>query len=208
MKASRCLRAVAVLVVLAACGTSSAGAPVAGAYAGTVVSPPTPAPDFVLTATDGKPWDFARQTSGFVALLFFGYTHCPDVCPVHMTNIAAALHEISFDEARRVKVVFVTVDPDRDSLGRLRGWLDNFDPGFVGLRGPPADVARIETAFHLAPAVAARGPDGEYTVGHAAAVIAIVGDSVRIFYPFGTRQIDWARDLPKLVARIPGAPHG
>jgi len=181
---------------------------VTGAYAGTVISPPTPAPEFVLTATDGRPWDFDRESRGFVTLLYFGYTHCPDVCPVHMANIAAALHEIPFDLASKVKVVFVTVDPDRDSTAQLRRWLDNFDPGFVGLRGATVAVTRIEQALGLAPATAERAPGGEYIVGHPAAVLAVVGDSVRVAYPFGTRQIDWARDLPKLIERIPARPHG
>jgi protein SCO1/2 len=124
-----------------------------------------------------------------------------------MANIAAVLRRLPYSVASKVKVVFVTTDPARDSLPRLREWLGNFDPHFVGLRGPVDEVNRIQIALALPPAAA--GPaqaNGDYEVGHAAQVIAFTpDDSAHVLYPFGTRQEDWAHDLPKLVSASWGA---
>jgi protein SCO1/2 len=194
-----CLALGATLLV-AGCA-ARANDPAPGDYRGVVLVTPLAKPEFTLTATDGRPFDFRRETDGSVTLLFFGYTHCPDICPVHMANIAAVLHRLPYSVASKVKVVFVTTDPARDSLPRIREWLNNFDPSFVGLRGPIDEVNRIQIALALPPAVAQpKQADGDYSVGHSAQVIAFTADdSAHVLYPFGTRQEDWAHDLPKLV---------
>lgn len=158
-------------------------------------------PDFVLPDTDGAPFDFREETEGKLALLFFGYTHCPDACPVHLANLAAVLDDLSFTDRHRVRVVFVTTDPARDDPRRIRTWLGRFDRRFTGLRGRVEDVDRILSGLGL-PSVAAGVPDadGEYVVGHAAQVLAFTPDGLlRATYPFGTRQTDWAHDLPRLL---------
>jgi protein SCO1 len=162
-----------------------------------------PKPEFVLTDTEGRPFDFRKETDGKATLLFFGYTHCPDVCPVHLANIAAVMRDLPLDAQKRIEVVFVTADPARDTPEVIRSWLDNFDRRFVGLRGDQATVDSVMTGLGLPPAVLDEpGPEGDYSVGHASQVIAFAPDgSLRIVYPFGTRQTDWAHDLPKL-ARI------
>ena len=172
---------------------------------GLALSPPQEKPSFTLTDTQGKPFDFRKETDGYVTLLFFGYTHCPDVCPVHMSNIAQALKNMPAPDASRVKVVFVTNDPDRDDATRLRGWLDAFDPTFIGLRGTPAQVGAAEAAAHIPPSekdtTAGGAGAGAYLVGHAAYVYACTPDNIcRFLYPFGFRQSNWAHDLPLLVA--------
>jgi len=167
---------------------------------GAVLDEPLPKPDFVLTTTAGQPYDLRRETAGYVTLLFFGYTHCPDICPVHMANIAAVLHRLTPDVAGRVKVIMVTVDPERDTPERLRSWLDNFDRGFVGLTGSDSALAAAQRSLGLPPAVKeGSGPD--YGMGHAAAVFAFTADDLaHVVYPSGVRQVDWAHDLPLLVA--------
>jgi protein SCO1 len=196
---------------LLGCGRGNS-ATVSDGYRGTELHPPVAVPDFTLTATDGRPYHLKSEIEGAVALLFFGYTHCPDVCPVHMAAIASALRALPLEESGRVRVIFVTVDPERDQPRRLRSWLDNFDPGFVGLRGPVSELNRIQTALGLVPATVqtqaatgSAGPDTAYSVGHGAAVIAVIADSARVLYPFGTRELDWLHDLPRLVAAIPRA---
>ena len=171
---------------------------------GEVLAEPIPRPDFTLTDTRGEPFDFRAETDGYVTLLFFGYTHCPDVCPIHMGSIAAVLGDVGWRVRERVRVVFVTTDPERDTPERIRAWLDRFDPGFIGLRGTRAEVERVQRMLNLAPSVFQPAPDGEpggYLVGHAAQVLAFGADGpARVAYPFGTRQSDWAHDLPLLVA--------
>src|SRR5437016_14673800 len=107
-------------------------------YRGALVTPPLPKPGFVLTDTSGAPFDFWNRTQGSVTLLFFGYTYCPDQCPMHMANLGVALKKLPPGIADQVKLIFVTTDPGRDTPVQLRRWLDNFDKHFVGLTGSEA----------------------------------------------------------------------
>jgi protein SCO1 len=183
----------------AGCGVSAEGG--GRAYRGATLAHPIPRPSFTLTDTHGQPFDFRAKTDDTVTLLFFGYLNCPDVCPVHLTNIASVMHNLPYEVTGHLRVVFVTTDPARDTPEKLQAWLANFDPSFIGLRGTPEQVKAIEKSVDVAPAVAA-APDsaGNYEVGHAAQVIAFTrDDSAHVVYPFGTRQADWAHDLPLLV---------
>jgi protein SCO1/2 len=152
----------------------------------------------------GEPFEFEQETEGFVTLLFFGYTNCPDVCPLHMANIAAVLENLPPAVARQIKVVFVTTDPERDTLERLKTWLGDFNRDFVGLTGPLEQVNAIQREIGLGAAFREELPGGGYGMAHAAQVIAYTTDNLgHVVYPFGTRQADWAIDLPKLVTQGP-----
>lgn len=169
-------------------------------YRGILLPDADPRPDFVLDDMDGGRFDFRAETTDRLALLFFGYTYCPDVCPVHMASLAAVKRDLRVDDQRRMRVIFVTADPRRDTPERLREWLSNFDADFIGLRGTEAEVDAIMLGLGLPAAIrdTAAGPD--YAVGHASQVIAFPpGDAVRVIYPFGTRQADWQHDLPLLL---------
>jgi protein SCO1/2 len=172
-----------------------------GGLRGRVLPTPLAKPAAVFTDTEGRSFDLRADTDGFLTLLFFGYTHCPDVCPVHMANIAAVLAGLPPSVTGRVKVLFVTTDPARDTPERLRQWLGQFNPDFVGLRGDTATVNRVQSALMLPPAqIGTADSTGNYLVGHAAAVVAFSPDGqARAMYPFGTRQADWANDIPKLL---------
>ena len=167
---------------------------------GHVVDFPESRPDFVLTDASGDPYDLRAETEGRAVLLFFGYTYCPDVCPIHMSSIAEVIGDLGAELSRNVAVVFVTVDPERDTPARLRSWLGGFDPKFVGLRGSTAAVDSIQLALGLPPAVLADTEAGDYEVGHASPVIGFSADDQLIVrYPHGTRQEDWLHDLPILA---------
>ena len=169
-------------------------------YRGILLPNAGPRPDFTLTDMNGEVFDFRAETEGKLALLFFGYTYCPDVCPVHMASLAAVKRDLSVDEQRRMRVIFVTADPKRDTPERLRTWLGNFDVDFVGLRGSEAEVDSLMLRLALPAAIrdTAAGPD--YVVGHASQVIAFPPeDGFRVIYPFGTRQADWKHDLARLL---------
>jgi protein SCO1/2 len=186
-------------LALAGCGVSAESG--GRAYRGATLAHAIPRPSFSLTDTHGQPFDFRAKTDDTVTLLFFGYLNCPDVCPVHMTNIASVMRGLPYDVTRKIRVVFITTDPARDTPEKLQAWLGNFDPSFIGLRGTPEQVKAIEASVNVAPAVAA-APDssGNYEVGHAAQVIAFTpDDSAHVVYPFGTRQADWVHDLPLLA---------
>lgn len=175
---------------------------------GTVMETPVEKVEFTLPDTEGRPFHFRDRTDGSLTLLFFGYTYCPDVCPVHLANIAAALRDLPYDDRSRIRVVFVSTDPERDTARRIREWLDAFDRSFVGLRGPLDEVNRIQAGFGLGPASQIPGTEGVlpdssgYLVQHAAQVLAFSPhDNVaRVAYPFGARQADWRHDLPILLS--------
>ena len=170
-------------------------------YRGGLISPPLPKPRFTLTDSSGAPFDFASKTQGYTTLLFFGYTHCPDMCPLQMSTIAQALKKIPPASADRFKVVFVTTDPDRDSPQVLRAWLDHFDKRFIGLTGSEVEIAAAQIAANLSPAKkSAVRPDGAYEVGHAAFVLAYTKDNLaHVIYPVGVKEDDWVHDLPYLA---------
>jgi len=107
--------------------------------------PPLPKPRFVLPDTSGAPFDFWNRTHGSVTLLFFGYTYCPDQCPMHMANIGAALKKLPSVLPIRSSS-FCTTDPARDTPVELRRWLDNFDKHFVGLTGTEAALEAVQKA--------------------------------------------------------------
>lgn len=168
-------------------------------YRGALVEPPYVKIAFTLTDQRGQRFDFGAATEGFVTLLFFGYTHCPDICPVHMTNIAAALRRLTPTQARQIKVVFVTTDPRRDTPERLAEWLGAIDPSFIGLTGSADDINEILRAFQM-PEIDEQPSGEQYDVVHAAHVIAYGKDDLgHLIYPFGIRQADWVHDLPLLV---------
>lgn len=165
---------------------------------GTVLAEPWPRPDFTLTTTDGEPFDFAAETAGRLTLLFFGYTSCPDICPIHLATLAGAIERGDVPDPI---VVFVGVDAARDTPEVVRAFLDRYDTDFIGLVGTPAelDAAQIATGV---PVAIAEPPDesGEYLVGHAAQIIAYTPDDLaHVVYPFGVRRQDWVKDLPRLA---------
>ena len=193
--------ALAALGLVAACRRGEQGdALLPGGLHGAILRPALPKPDFRLVDESGRPFDFRRETDGYLTFLYFGYTHCADVCPVQMANLAGALHQLPPASVQRMKVVFVTTDPARDSAARLRQWLGFFDPGFIGLTGTPAALRAAQLASGLPPAEREDIPGGGYGVGHAAQVLVFTpDDSERAQYPFGIRQEDWAHDLPRLL---------
>jgi protein SCO1/2 len=182
------------VLALVACGRDVASDELQGA----TVDPPKPKPSFVLTDTSGNRYDFGEETEGKLTLLYFGYLNCPDVCPVHLAQIAETFDRLPAI-ARDAAVVFVSVDPDRDSLGDIRAFLDNFDTRFVGLTGTLEELEVAQTAAGVPPAVFV-GQGDDYTVDHSGIVIAYAPDGMNhSVYPFGVRQSEWNNDLQILA---------
>jgi len=169
-------------------------------YRGGLVAPPLPKPRFVLTDTSGAPFDFWNRTQGSITLLFFGYTYCPDQCPMHMANIGAALKRLPPGIPDQVKLVFVTTDPARDTPAQLRWWLDNFDKHFVGLTGSEATLAAAQKAAGVPPAQKTDLRNGNYSTAHGNFVVAYTKDNLgHVIYPGGVSKDDWIHDLPLLI---------
>lgn len=203
---SRLLATASLLAVVTGCKPAEPKPFNGEGLSGPQIVPPLPKPELVLTTTDGKPYDIRKETEGYVTLLFFGYTNCPDVCPVHMANIAGAMKRLGPEITNRIKVVFVTVDPARDTPEVIRTWLNHFDDRFIGLRGDSASVASAFTQLRLGQAMQEPSADStnkaKYTIGHSAIVLAYGTDNLaHVVYPFGIRQADWSKDLALLVQR-------
>jgi len=171
-----------------------------GSYRGGLVTPPLPKPGFVLTDTSGAPFDFKQRTEGYVTLLFFGYTNCPDQCPMHMANLGAALKRVPDEIADQIKLVFVTTDPARDSSDVMRRWLDLFDRRAIGLTGAEPVIEAVQRAAGV-PAATKTGPaNTNYGVTHANFVLAYSKDNLaHVIYPGGVSKEDWVHDLPLLI---------
>lgn len=198
------LLATACLMLLGGCAIEGRKSRNPSELRGWIVDDPLPKADFALESMNGGDFSFLKETEGFVTLLFFGYTYCPDICPLHMANISAVLKKLTPDVANQIKVVFVTTDPERDTPERLREWLGHFDRKFVGLRGTLDEVNAIQTSIGLGAAFREEMPSGEYGMAHAAQVLAYTTDNkAHVMYAFGTRQEDWAHDLPILVTKGP-----
>ncbi|MDB5942747.1 MAG: family protein-like protein [Ramlibacter sp.] len=105
------------------------------------------AKDFNLPDQDGRMRSL-KDFAGKVVVLFFGYTQCPDVCPTTMTELAQVKKLLGAD-GEKVQVLFVTVDPERDTPEVLKAYMANFDPGFVALRGSPEQLAAMAKDFKV-----------------------------------------------------------
>src|SRR5690348_9958047 len=169
-------------------------------YGGGVITPPLPKPRFTLVDTSGALFDFHEKTRGYVTLLFFGYTYCPDQCPMHMANLGAALKKLPAGIANQIKLVFVTTDPARDTPAVLRRWLDLFDRRFIGLTGSERAIEAVQRVSGVPPAIKTGPSKTDYGVSHANFVLAYTKDNfAHVIYPGGVGTEDWVHDLPSLI---------
>lgn len=229
--AGRSALALTAILLAAGCGAGAGQTAPAGSIDGDVAwhgiepQPVPDRPDFVLTDTDGKPYDFRAETAGRPTLVYFGYTNCPDECPTAMADIAAALRQTPADVRDEVVVLLVTTDPTRDTPEVLREWLDRFDTEFIGLVGTAPDIDAAQVAVGIQPATQGgpiptlpgkpnehvdkpgtaphthTGPLG-YGVNHTDVIFAYSSDDrLPVVYPGGTLPSDIAADLPALVTK-------
>lgn len=197
---------VAGVALLAGCASEGPVATIAtpsntSGFEGTYVDPPLPKPDVTLTDTDGKPFNIAKDTAGKVTALYFGYTHCPDVCPTTMADLSVALGQLPQDVAKQVDVVFVTTDPQRDTPKKIAKWLDSFTAkDLVGLSGPMAKIQKAAETDGIFIDPPVKNDDGTVTVEHGAQVIVFnkQGEGELIFSS-GFEPDEVAHDLQKLV---------
>lgn len=146
-------------------------------------------------ANDGKPVSEADYR-GKVVVLYFGYTHCPDICPTTLANLAEALGRLSA-RAGDVRVLFVTVDPARDTLAQMKGYVNSFAPQVDGLRGTDNQLVALARRYRVAYGVT---PGPPYEVMHANAVFFFGRDSRARLVATGTKDIDGlTADLKRLL---------
>ena len=153
----------------------------------TAYHPARPEPPLQLTDQDGHPFDIA-SLKGTPVFVYFGYTHCPDVCPTTLADLRAAIQTANLP----AKVVFVTVDPARDNAAWIKSYLDAYKAGFIGLTGTADQIATAAAAwgvqYHAEPA----DSSGDYAMDHTSDVFLVDGNGMlrnHIFFGAGSAMI-------------------
>lgn len=210
VRAGGLLLALAALLALVAtaCGGGSKSSS-SSSLRGDVLDPPValPAAAGPFTSTAGGTTTLGNLQTGKLMLVFFGYTHCPDVCPLTMADVGQALRESDPDVRSAIRVVFVTSDPERDTPSVMQEWLGHFDTGlpnkFVGLTASNAiiDSTAKKVGVPLEPPV--RQKNGTYTVDHGAQLLAFQNGQAHVLWLSGTSVADYKHDLTQLVQQQP-----
>lgn len=185
--------ALCMLLALAACGEKQLK------FENTDITGIDYAKGFSLNDHTGKPVTLASY-KGKVVVLFFGYTHCPDVCPTTMAEMSAVMKELGPD-ADKVQVLFATLDPERDTRELLSQYVPGFDPRFVGLYGTPEQTAATAKEFKVFYQKVPGKTPGSYTIDHTAgSYVFDKGGKIRLFLRHNGGPAPIARDLKLLIA--------
>jgi protein SCO1 len=201
------LLSVVVLMLISGCTTAPSGpsgkrnADPAGYTGGSSLPEPYTMPEISLRDTSGRPYNLATTPSKPVTLLFFGYTHCPDVCIAVLSDVALALQRLSAADRDQIQFIFVTTDPARDKEKQIRRYLDRFNPSFVGLTGPLSMIKRAATEVGVDIEGVKKLPSGGYEVGHSAQVIGFSRNSGVVIWTPGTPIAALKHDFALLVER-------
>ena len=187
------------LLAFLLCGSLSActAEPAALSFKSGVFEPPRTAPEFELLGSDGKPVSLAAHR-GKVVILEFGFTHCPKICPVTLSNLVLA-HKQLGAAAADVQVIFVTVDPKRDDAARMREFLAAFNPTFLGATGTPEALELVRQAYGVI-ATEAVSKELGYEVHHSSSIYLIDRQGkLRVLVPFGKKPEDIVHDIQLLL---------
>jgi protein SCO1/2 len=169
-------------------------------FKGVQFDPPAPIPDFELMADNGQPFRL-REAHRDITLVFFGYTFCPDVCPLTMVDVKDALAQLEPAERARVQVIFISADPERDTPEVLDRYLSAFDPTFIGLTDDFEKIQEVMRPFGaFAEKEEATGSAAGYLVSHTARLYLLnAGHEIILTYPFGFEPEDLSSDLTYLL---------
>ena len=168
-------------------------------FRGTIYAEPYPAaPEIELARAAGTDFRLSEMR-GKVVALFFGYTSCPDICPTTMAEFKQALEGLG-PKADQVQVLFVTVDPQRDTPERLQEYVDHFNPDFIGLSGAEPELAKVWNSYGVFRQVVDGTSAAGYLVDHTARVTLIDQQgNLRLSFPFDTPVEDVVHDLNLLL---------
>jgi protein SCO1/2 len=169
-------------------------------YLGAELTTPYQLPDLTLDDQAGRSFNLRTGSPAPVLVFFFGYTNCPDICLGVLTDLASAVNRLPDDVRGRLQVVFVTVDPARDTPEVMAKYLSRIDPGFIGLTGPSKTIGQVAASMGVVIEGIEKKPDGSYEVTHSAQVIGF--DSQRrgvVVWTQGTPIGTYRADFERLV---------
>ncbi len=167
-------------------------------YHGTVLQANSTVQDFTLDTSTGVPMSLSDFHGKYV-LLYFGYTFCPDVCPLTLSELKTTVETLGAD-AKRVQVLFISVDPARDTVAQLASYLPNFDPSFLGMTGDSDTILRAATEFGIFYDTHQEASAAYYTVDHTSTVIVIDPEGyARLIFPYSITGAQMAEDLQHLM---------
>jgi protein SCO1/2 len=162
-----------------------------------VLTPVMAAPALALQGTDGKPLSLDRFR-GKVVLLAFGFSNCGEVCPITLATLAGARKKLGAD-ASDVQVVYVTVDPERDTAAQMKKFLSAFDATFVGGVGTRREIDVAQASYGISSTKNVNA-DGSYTIGHSSSIYMIDrAGGLRAVMPYGHTVDDFVHDLKILL---------
>jgi protein SCO1/2 len=190
-----------VLGLVSACGSGDAEG--SDGYRAGQTHDPYRVPATPLTDTDGQPYSLTKDTDKPLTLVFFGYTHCPDICQTVMSTITTALTRLDSADRDRVDMVFVTTDPARDDEAVLSRYLSHFDPSFVGLTGDLDTIAAIGKPLAVYVAQGQKLPSGGRDLNsHSTQISGITSDDTSpILWTQDTSSADLAADIHTLLQK-------
>jgi protein SCO1/2 len=168
-------------------------------FRGSLISPPLASEDFSIQDQHGQSFTLSDHR-GQVVLIYFGYTACPDVCPTTLVDLKKVYDGLN-ERAEQVQVVFVTVDPERDTAELLRDYLARFNNDFIGISGTEANLQSIWDSYFIFRQLEPHEPGDFYLVDHTSRVYAVdkAGD-LRLTFPFGMSAEDMLADVDFLVS--------
>lgn len=168
-------------------------------FRGATLEPPDQAFDFTLTDQNGQAFTLAEQR-GNVVLIFFGYTNCPDICPATLSDMQLVLNRLG-DQATNVRMVFITVDPERDTVEKLQRFTARFDDRIIGLTGDAQQLVAVYQAYG-AGATRRELPNSalKYAMDHTATTTVIDKTGQRrLLFGFGSPVEDMTSDIQALL---------
>ncbi|MFJ9408955.1 SCO family protein [Streptomyces sp. NPDC101393] len=195
----------AAALTMTACGNDdgTSAADVSGPASKPIITLDSPIekPDLQLTDTDGKKYDLLEKTKGHPTLIYFGYTNCPDVCPLTMANIAVAVKQLPKAEQDDLRVLFVTSDPERDTPAALKKWLGGINKNFTGLTGDFATIQGGARSVNIGIEKPVKKKNGDVVSTHGAQVLLTSPKDDRIHW-MGMQDAtsaNYTKVLPKII---------
>lgn len=195
----------AVLIALVALSGCGGGGSKSVDLSGTVVDPPYTVSSDALTTADGAAYSLSKDTTSTLTLVFFGYTHCPDICPAVLSSIASGIAKLTPEQQDQVRLLFITTDPKRDTPAVLADYVSRFSPNFIGLTGELDTILKVAKPLHIYVDGGEELPGGGYDPNsHGSQIFGInAKHEAPIFWGAETSPAQFANDFRFLIEEKP-----